>query len=335
MVVKVEPGLYSAAISNSSSIKSIPCKIGTTSSTTPATTSAPQPSTRSKKPTATDLPYREYCGNAKRITVESNCQHLRIIGNGNRIFVHRNHGRLEVLGNSNRVRVLENRSGGRISYTGNGGRVYLCRDSPATSEGSSSEAVVRYTGVNGTVRLAAREELLKALAADAKADADRGQRRRERRAQCDVGDDDGISSGGEVPTVDIDQDNTACMTKRDALASSTSAALPSATSAAKITDQRCRSETKTAKPSSPMSSSKNTKLESSRSRPTVIIDNDDLTQQFQNLSRVTLSDQFCVSNLNVSLGNLVDFGGALGVLNSSIRCHHKLASKSDLVINGM
>lgn len=120
----------------------------------PANSASSQP--QSANSSSSQLPFREFCGNAKRITVESNCQHLRIVGNDNRIFVHRNAGRLEVLGNGNRVRVLEQRRAARITYVGNGGRVYV-----AVAVADSEAVDVRYTGVNGAVRLVSREELLR------------------------------------------------------------------------------------------------------------------------------------------------------------------------------
>lgn len=179
MVVKVEDGKYfvdqSVRTTQQQTTETRPnrtAKTPTTNLKCPLQLDSTAHDAKSQSPR---LPFREYCGNSKRITVESNCQHLRVVGNSNRIFVHLNVGRLEVLGNANRVRVLENGRSGRISYTGNGGRVYLCGDADGTP---SSVTDVRYTGCNGSVRLISRVEMLRTLAADERSDEERRQRRR-------------------------------------------------------------------------------------------------------------------------------------------------------------
>lgn len=115
-----------------------------------------------------NLQLEEYVGNAKRITIKNNQKHLRIIGNGNRVFVHLNAGKLEIIGNSNRVRIFENCATARIKYIGNNGRIYLCNRSGSGSSETTKEKQqppqsnnVRYSGVNGCVRLVSEDDFLK------------------------------------------------------------------------------------------------------------------------------------------------------------------------------
>lgn len=103
------------------------------------------------------LDIREFAGNAKRITVECNRQHLRISGNGNKVYVACNAGRLEVLGNGNRIKILDN-TAGKVNIVGNNTKVYLSSDT--TVEGKS-HTNVRFTGLNGSVKMVSADELRK------------------------------------------------------------------------------------------------------------------------------------------------------------------------------
>lgn len=118
------------------------------------TTSVSAPT--SPTPTKRILDIREYAGNAKRITVECNRQHLRISGNGNKVFVACNAGKLEVLGNGNRVKILDN-SAGKVNIIGNNTKIYLSSESVA----GKSQTNVKFTGLNGSVKLVSIEELRK------------------------------------------------------------------------------------------------------------------------------------------------------------------------------
>lgn len=102
------------------------------------------------------LDIRDFAGNAKRITVECNRQHLRISGNGNKVFVACNAGKLEVLGNGNRVKILDN-SDGKVNIIGNNTKIYLCNESIV----GKSHTNVKLTGLNGSVKLVSSEELRK------------------------------------------------------------------------------------------------------------------------------------------------------------------------------
>lgn len=304
MVVKVENGLYSAPIvvTQLSSKSSPKAKPSGSSSSVAMSAPAAQPSP-SPPPT---LPYREFCGNAKRITVETNCQHLRIVGNDNRIFVHLNVGRLEVLGNANRVRVLDNRRGGRISYVGNGGRVYLCGDAavtgatPVPTSSESSDAVtsavdVRYTGINGSVRLVSREELLKTLIkSDEELQKRRQQRRQQQQQQQPMRNGSDADCGG-VP--DATADTTASTTTT-----------PNAQTSVNVT-------TSTSLP--------HQQRRADRQHTTTTVD--DLSAKSAHFQR-SLNEQICVSALNVSLGNLLDMDRLSATIGGR-------AAKSDLVIN--
>lgn len=302
MVVKVENGLCSATYGTlPSPLTPTLAKSDTAAqSSTTATDTMPG----AQQTPAADEPatgYREFCGNAKRITVETNCQHLRIVGNDNRIFVHRNVGRLEVLGNANRVRVLDNRRGGRISYVGNGGRVYVCGDAAVTgktvSEAAAAPATtaavdVRYTGINGSVRLVSREELLRTLA---KGDEEQQQRRQQRRKQQQqernsADEDSGLSHRSSDYTSSSSSDNVTPATGN-------SSNSPRQQQRRAATHQRTTVDDLSATVAA--------------AKPT----------HFQR----SLADQLCVSALNVSLGNLLD----MDVLSATIR----RATTSDLVIN--
>lgn len=105
------------------------------------------------------LKLEEFVGNNKRITIKNNQKYLRIIGNGNRLFVHSNVGKLEVIGNSNRINILDNCVGGKVKYIGNSGKISVC--STDLGETISNKNRIKYTGVNGSVKLVSREEMLK------------------------------------------------------------------------------------------------------------------------------------------------------------------------------
>lgn len=94
---------------------------------------------------------REYIGSSKRITINDNKIHLRIIGNDNKINMKSNSGHLDVIGNSSRVKIGEN--SGRVNYIGNSGKVYLGSTSAATD--------VHYSGNNGTMKIVDKDELWK------------------------------------------------------------------------------------------------------------------------------------------------------------------------------
>lgn len=92
---------------------------------------------------------KDYIGNSKKITINENKHHIRIVGNDNKIFLTINSGTLEIIGNSTMVRIINNR--GKLEYTGNNGKIYLCHDSLVTS--------VKYTGNNGTIKLVPKDEI--------------------------------------------------------------------------------------------------------------------------------------------------------------------------------
>lgn len=178
MTATLERDHYSAATETSKKQHSIPAS----SSSSSSATSSPSPPQQPPSPPPQLLAYREFRGNGKRIVVELNAQHLRIVGNGNHILVYRNCGHLEILGNANRVRVLKNPHGGRIQYSGNDGRVYLCESdvvhlqaaTPTTSASGLDDedeccrkAALRRAGINCAVRLVTREEMLRAITAAA------------------------------------------------------------------------------------------------------------------------------------------------------------------------
>lgn len=109
---------------------------------------------------SSQLKLEEFVGNNKRITIKNNQKYLRIIGNGNRLFVHSNIGKLEVIGNSNRINILDNSVGGKVKYIGNSGKISVCSNG-ILDETISNKNAIKYTGVNGSVKLVSREEMLK------------------------------------------------------------------------------------------------------------------------------------------------------------------------------
>lgn len=94
---------------------------------------------------------REYIGSGKRITVNNNKIHLRIIGNDNKIEMKSNSGHLDVIGNSTRVKVGEN--SGAINYIGNSGKLYLGSNSNANN--------VHYSGNKGIIKFLNKDDLWK------------------------------------------------------------------------------------------------------------------------------------------------------------------------------
>lgn len=94
---------------------------------------------------------KEYIGSSKRITIDNNKIHLRIIGNDNKIDMKSNSGHLDIIGNSSRVKIGEN--SGKVNYIGNSGKLYLGKDSNATD--------VHYSGNNGTMKFVNKDELWK------------------------------------------------------------------------------------------------------------------------------------------------------------------------------
>lgn len=94
---------------------------------------------------------REYIGNSKRITLDNNRIHLRIIGNNNKIDMKTNSGHLDVIGNSSRIKIGEN--SGKVSYVGNSGKLYL--------GSSSSSKNIHYTGNDGTMKFINKDNLWK------------------------------------------------------------------------------------------------------------------------------------------------------------------------------
>lgn len=123
-------------------------------SDTPSTTSVSAPTSPTLNKRTLDI--REFAGNAKRITVECNRQHLRISGNGNKVFVACNAGKLEVLGNGNRIKILDN-TAGKVNIVGNNTKIYLSSESVM----GKSHTNVKFTGLNGAVKLVSSEELRK------------------------------------------------------------------------------------------------------------------------------------------------------------------------------
>lgn len=117
-----------------------------------------EPTTRPLQ-TSAQLKLEEFVGNNKRITIKNNQKYLRIIGNGNRLFVHSNVGKLEVIGNSNRINILDNCVGGKVKYIGNSGKISVCNND--MGETMSNKNRIKYTGVNGSVKLVSREDMLK------------------------------------------------------------------------------------------------------------------------------------------------------------------------------
>lgn len=86
---------------------------------------------------------REYIGNSKRITIDNNKIHLRIIGNDNKINMKNNSGHLDVIGNSTKVKIADNR--GQVNYFGNSGKLYF---------GSNSQtSTVKYNGNDGVMKV--------------------------------------------------------------------------------------------------------------------------------------------------------------------------------------
>lgn len=86
---------------------------------------------------------REYVGNSKRITIDNNKIHLRIIGNDNKIHLKCNFGHLDVIGNSTKVKIGDNR--GQVHYCGNSGRLYFGPNSQTNT--------VKYNGNDGTLKM--------------------------------------------------------------------------------------------------------------------------------------------------------------------------------------
>lgn len=121
---------------------------------TPLTTSVSAPSSPIAHKRLLDI--QDLAGNAKRITVECNRQHLRISGNGNKVFVACNLGKLEVLGNGNRVKILDNTEG-KVNIIGNNTKIYLSSESIL----GKSHTNVKLTGLNGSVKLVSSDELRK------------------------------------------------------------------------------------------------------------------------------------------------------------------------------
>lgn len=108
---------------------------------------------------SSQLKLQEFVGNNKRINIKNNQKYLRIIGNGNRLFVHSNVGKVEVIGNSNRINIMDNCVGGKVKYIGNSGKISVCRTD--MGETMSNMHAIKYSGVNGSVKLISREEMLK------------------------------------------------------------------------------------------------------------------------------------------------------------------------------
>lgn len=86
---------------------------------------------------------REYIGNGKRITIENNKMHLRIIGNDNKINMKNNSGNLDVIGNSTKVKIGDNR--GQVNYFGNSGKLYFGPNSHTNN--------VKYNGNDGIMKI--------------------------------------------------------------------------------------------------------------------------------------------------------------------------------------
>lgn len=85
----------------------------------------------------------EYVGNNKRITIDDNRIHLRIIGNDNKIHMNTNFGHLDIIGNSTKVKIGNNR--GQVHYCGNSGQLYF---------GPTSQInTVKYNGNDGTMKV--------------------------------------------------------------------------------------------------------------------------------------------------------------------------------------
>lgn len=86
---------------------------------------------------------REYVGNSKRITIDNNRIHLRIIGNDNHIHLKNNFGHLDVIGNSTKVKIGDNR--GQVHYCGNSGKLYFGPNSQTST--------VKYNGNDGVMKV--------------------------------------------------------------------------------------------------------------------------------------------------------------------------------------
>ena len=86
---------------------------------------------------------REFVGNSKRITIDNNRIHLRIIGNDNKIHLKNNFGHLDVIGNSTKVKIGDNR--GQVQYCGNSGKLYFGPNSQTNT--------VKYNGNDGIMRV--------------------------------------------------------------------------------------------------------------------------------------------------------------------------------------
>lgn len=86
---------------------------------------------------------REYVANSKRITIDNNKIHLRIIGNDNKINLQSNFGHLDVIGNSTKVKIGDNK--GQVHYCGNSGKIYF---GPNSNTGS-----VKYNGNDGVMKV--------------------------------------------------------------------------------------------------------------------------------------------------------------------------------------
>lgn len=82
-------------------------------------------------------------GNSKRIKINNNNIHLRIIGNDNKIHMKNNSGHLDVIGNSTSVKIVDN--SGCVNYTGNSGKLYFGPNSKTST--------VKYKGNNGTMKV--------------------------------------------------------------------------------------------------------------------------------------------------------------------------------------
>lgn len=86
---------------------------------------------------------REYVANSKRITIDHNKIHLRIIGNDNKIHLKSNFGHLDVIGNSTKVKIGDNK--GLVNYCGNSGKLYFGPNSQTNT--------VKYNGNDGMMKV--------------------------------------------------------------------------------------------------------------------------------------------------------------------------------------
>lgn len=94
---------------------------------------------------------REYIGNSKRITIDNNKIHLRIVGNDNKIDLKNNTGHLTVVGNSTRVKIGDNK--GQVNYFGNSGKLYFGPNSQTST--------VKYNGNDGVMKVVHTNDLWK------------------------------------------------------------------------------------------------------------------------------------------------------------------------------